>query len=379
MNNVKQTSQAIKNSWKQRVHDAEDKALEVQKLTEELATAISDEKGALYLEQTNNLIAQNLTPKECGLRPLSKSENTFYEKMSTRITNPTQALTAPADTIMPVTIINKVFEDLKKEHKLLSFVDIAPAGLKKWIVSEAENTATWTDLTTALVENITANIKEIDLETLKLTAFFTIPKGIVDLGFEWLDKYVRTIISEAIYKGLEKGIINGNGYKEPIGMIKDLDNSANHIYADKTAVILTDFGTTSYCAAVAKLTKNGTRPINRLGLIVNPLDYLTKVLPAMSFRTPTGEYVNTLPYPTEIIECAEVPNGKAILGLGAKYLIGASALELKKYAETLAVDDKDLYVGKVYSNGRPFDNDSYILLDIENVKPANEVVPKTTK
>ena len=54
----------------------------------------------------------------------------------------------------------------------------------------------------------------------------------LDLGPEWLDRYVRTILAEALANGLE-GIISGRGLAdqavnpddriyEPIGMDRDL-------------------------------------------------------------------------------------------------------------------------------------------------------------
>jgi len=50
----------------------------------------------------------------------------------------------------------------------------------------------------------------------KLSAFIPVSQSILDLGPEWLDRYVRTILSEAIFEGLEGGIIKGTGKDEPI-------------------------------------------------------------------------------------------------------------------------------------------------------------------
>ena len=103
-------------------------------------------------------------------------------------------------------------------------------------------------------------------------------------------------------------------------------------------------------------------------MVVNPVDYLTKVLPAMSFRTPSGEYVNILPYPTDIVQEVTVPKGKAILGIAKRYLLGASSADIKAYKEVMAKEDMDLHIGKIYSNGRPEDNVSFIVVDISSLK-----------
>ena len=49
----------------------------------------------------------------------------------------------------------------------------------------------------------------LDLEQTKLSAFLPVCKAMLDLGPEWLDRYVRTILAEAIANGLEEGIISG--------------------------------------------------------------------------------------------------------------------------------------------------------------------------
>ncbi|OMK58976.1 hypothetical protein [Clostridioides difficile] len=58
----------------------------------------------------------------------------------------------------------------------------------------------------------------------------------LDLGAEWLDRYVRVVLTESISLGLEMGIVAGTGKDQPIGMMKDLKGSVvEGVYPDKTA------------------------------------------------------------------------------------------------------------------------------------------------
>ena len=56
-----------------------------------------------------------------------------------------------------------------------------------------------------------------------------------------------------------------------------------------------------------------------------------------------------------------------IIGIAKEYLLRASKATIKYYAETRALEDQDLYIAKVYANGRPKDNYSFILVDITGV------------
>ncbi|MEK6185665.1 phage major capsid protein, partial [Klebsiella pneumoniae] len=61
------------------------------------------------------------------------------------------------------------------------------------------------------------------------------------LGPVWVERYVRTMISEAMSVGLERGFVIGTGKDEPIGLLKDPSGSVvGGVYPDKkTAGTLT--------------------------------------------------------------------------------------------------------------------------------------------
>lgn len=141
----------------------------------------------------------------------------------------------------------------------------------------------------------------------KLSAFIPVSKDMLDLGPAWLDNYVRIILSEASAGGLEKGIVKGTGKDEPVGMCKDLEAAVTKgVYSDKSKTVLKTLSATDYCAAVAPLAKKpdgGYRVVPEVMLIVNPVDYISKVIPASTVRDSSGNYKNNVfPYPTNAIQ-----------------------------------------------------------------------------
>ena len=57
-----------------------------------------------------------------------------------------------------------------------------------------------------------------------------------------MDRYVREILTEAIYNGLESGIVAGTGKDQPIGMMKKVGDDvevSGGVYPDKEAIAVT--------------------------------------------------------------------------------------------------------------------------------------------
>ena len=68
-----------------------------------------------------------------------------------------------------------------------------------------------------------------------MTAFIPIANDMLKLGPEWVERYVRTIITEAMAVGLERGYVAGTGNNEPIGLLKDLKGAVvEGVYPDGT-------------------------------------------------------------------------------------------------------------------------------------------------
>ena len=325
-----------------------------------------------------------------GVRVLTSVEKKYFEKLGQALKsdNPKQALTDP-ELVMPQTVLNAVFADLQTEHPLLSKISFTnTSGAIKFLFSKNEyQKAVWGKLCAEITEEIEASFTEIDMTLMKLTAFIPVCEAMLDLGPAWLDSYVRQCLYEALANGLEDGIINNlNTTTGPVGMISDMTTGSGGVgaatFTAKTATPITDLKPATLGAELAKLAVDAagkTRAIRDVIMIVNPVDYLTKVFPATTVMSGNGTYVNNvLPYPMTVIQSAAVASGKAILGLGYKYFMGLGmsdkAGRIEYSDEFKWLEDQRVYKIKLYANGMPMDNKAFQYLDISRLQPATIAV-----
>lgn len=317
-----------------------------------------------------------------GVRQLTSEEKNYYEKVidAMRSSNPRQAL-ADLDVVMPKTTIDAVFEDLTTEHPLLDAIDFHnTSGLIEMLLNKDETElATWDTLCAKIVTELTSGFEKANMSMNKLSAFLPVCKAMLDLGPAWLDRYVRDILQEALYNGLEDAIVAGDGDKKPIGMMKQVGEGVTVTsgkYPDKEAIEVTNLDPVTYGTLLAKLAKTPkgrTRKVDNVILVVNPVDYFTKVMPGTTLMTPQGTYVNNvLPYPTKIIQSTRVPEGKAVIGLGKKYFMGigtAKSGKIEYSDEYHFLEDERVYLVKLYGHGEPKDNNAFQVLDISKLEP----------
>lgn len=325
-----------------------------------------------------------------GVRVLTSQEKKYFEKLgeAMRAENPKQALTNP-ELVMPETVINAVFDDLQTEHPLLSRISFTNTqGAIKFLMSNNDyQKAVWGKLCAEITEEIESSFKEIDMTLMKLSAFIPVCEAMLDLGPAWLDSYVRQCLYEALANGLEDGIINNlNTTTGPVGMIADMTTGSGGVgaatFTAKTTTPITDLKPATIGAQLAKLAKDEAgkyRAIRDVILIVNPVDYLTKVFPATTVMTGSGTYVNNvLPYPMTVIQSAAVASGKAVLGLGYKYFMGlgmsSRAGRIEYSDEFKWLEDERVYKIKLYANGMPMDNNAFQYLNISGLQPATVAV-----
>lgn len=325
-----------------------------------------------------------------GVRVLTSQEKKYFEKLgeAMRAENPKQALTNP-ELVMPETVINAVFDDLQTEHPLLSRISFTNTqGAIKFLMSKNDyQKAVWGKLCAEITEEIESSFKEIDMTLMKLSAFIPVCEAMLDLGPAWLDSYVRQCLYEALANGLEDGIINNlNTATGPVGMIADMTTGSGGVgkatFTAKTATKLNDLKPATLGVELAKLAKDEAgkyRAIRDVILIVNPVDYMTKVFPATTVMTGNGTYVNNvLPYPMTVIQSAAVASGKAVLGLGYKYFMGlgmsSRAGRIEYSDEFKWLEDERVYKIKLYANGMPMDNNAFQYLDISGLKPLTIAV-----
>lgn len=318
-----------------------------------------------------------------GVHQLTSDETKYYQAVAEamRSSNPKQALT-DLDVVMPKTVIDRVFEDLVQEHPLLDAIDFQNTSglIEMYLNMDGTQLASWGTLTGAITKELTSGFKMVNLSLKKLSAFLPVCKAMLDLGPAWLDRYVRDILTEAIYNGLEQGIIAGSGKDQPIGMLKQVGEGVtvtDGVYPDKEATVVTSLDPVTYgslLAPMAKTPAGKTRVIRGVILVVNPVDYFRKVMPGTTIMSPVGTYVNNvLPYPTTVVQSIRVPEGKAILGLGKKYFMGigtAKSGKIEYSDEYHFLEDERVYLTKLYGHGEPLDNNAFQVLDITKLKPA---------
>jgi len=345
-------------------------------------------------EKMADVIAQNVLAEarqsndtailaQRGVRQLTSEEKKFYEAWSAIVAsgNPKQALTG-GEVSFPQTIINAVFDDIRESHPLLAEINFQNTGgaLRYLISRSGRPTATWGELTAQITQEITLDIQEVDMTLKMLSAFIPVSKAIIDLGAEWLDRYIRSFLAEAIANGLENAIINGLNSTSPIGMIADLstgtvDQDTGVVsYTAKTAVAVTELSPKTIGTQLATLAvgPNGqSRPVSDVILVCNPADYFSKVAPATMVLASDGVYVDKMPFGVKVITSPAVASGKAVLGLAKRYFMGigfsGSAGTIEFSDQYKFVEHKRYYKTYLYGNGMPSDNNCFVYLNIANL------------
>ena len=326
---------------------------------------------------------------ERGYRSLTSKETKFYEKFieGARTSSPKQALEDLLTTEggMPETIFEDVYKDLKEEHPLLSKIQFKYVKyLTQWLLNDhTADKAVWGEINAEIVKQIESAFKSIKIDQGKLSAFVIIALDMLDLGPTFLDNYIRTILKEALACGLEYGSVKGIGVKgEPIGLIRDIhkgvsiDTEAG--YPSKSAIAVSSFSIKDYCNLIAdnilKKENGKVRTLTKVQLLVNPVDYLKKVVPATTVQATDGTYKNDLfPFPTEVIQTTALNEGEAILCVLNEYFFGlgmSKDASIEYSDEFKFLEDKRTYKSKMFGFGRAEDNTSAVLLDITNLDPA---------
>ncbi|MCM1089093.1 MAG: phage major capsid protein [Muribaculaceae bacterium] len=317
-----------------------------------------------------------------GLRQLTSGETKYYEAVinAMKSDSPKQAL-ANLDVTMPKTIIEDVFDSLKAEHRLLAAIDFDNTTyVTEWILNKnGKQKAVWGDITAKIEKELSGDFEKLDMVMFSLTAFMPVAKSMLDLGPAWLDSYIRQVLQDALYVGLEEGVVCGTGVKMPIGMMKNINaaHADGEAYPDKEAIKVTEFTPEAYGGLIGKMAvsrNNRARAVGEVIMIVNPVDYWQRVMPATTIQRPDGTYANNvLPYPTEVIQSEEVPDGKAVLGIAKQYFMGIGMGKdgVIEYDDSYKFLQRErVYTGHLYGNGKPKDNNSFLVLDISELKPA---------
>lgn len=328
---------------------------------------------------------------------LTSEETEFYNKLveNARM-NPQEPMAALSnvDVVTPPSIIDRILDDLKIDHPLLDAINfVNTSGMTEiYLNNDGMGAAAWGELTSAIVKELSSDFLKLNLKHAKLSAFVPIPNSMLDIGPQWLDRYVRTILTNSIAVGSETAIVSGDGKEKPIGMDRNISDGAAVVggaYPAKDAIVIKEFTPATLGAVVTKINKTRKDnprniPEGDLILVVNTDDYWEKVRPATMLLTPNGTWVeNVLPIPTRIIQTVALAKGEAVLGMASKYFYGigigtGKESKIDKSDQYRFLEDQTVYRIKLYGEGRAYDNNAFQKLDISNLKPLAPTVKTIT-
>ncbi|PGT20747.1 phage major capsid protein [Bacillus cereus] len=292
---------------------------------------------------------------------------------------------------LPKTTQERIFDDLVEDHPFLQHIGLENLGaVTEFIYGDPEGAAVWGPLFDGIKGQLNATFRKDSISQLKLTAFIPLANDMLKLGPVWVERYVRTMITEAMKVGLERGFVAGTGKDEPIGLLKDPSGSVvNGVYPDKKPVGTLTFEpgrkTINELKGVVKLLakklnadgSDADRPKNIAGKVVmvtNPFDTFD-IQANATIQNAAGVYVTSLPFNPILTESVFVPQGKVLFFVKGQYVAAMGGTEpIKKYEETLALEDATVYIAKQYATGKPKDKytSQVYTLKLEEVTPPTQ-------
>lgn len=348
-----------------------------EKIIEAIQSIVDEQYSGVisqYQKEFEEYSATKENDAKFGLRTLTEKEKQWIDRAIKQ--EDTSSLTGKEIDYLPETTVSYIFEDLKTAHPLFQYIDWAPAGVQKWFLSERSGKATWGKLTRAIIDKIEAGINSLDLEVNSLSAFMFVPRAIINMGYKWIDRFVRTVLLEVNEEGIETGIIAGDGKESPIGLLKDLEGAVvSGKYPDKTPVAITDFGPDSFGKDVLPtLNRNGKRTVGTIVIIANQNEIDTKIYKATHVLGFNG-YVKADNYKNFVyVACPDVPENKAIAYIPKKYVAGISRMGIDFSDHYKFLEQLRTYSILTYGNGRLKSNDDAVVLDITNLKELKPIV-----
>ncbi|PTF40747.1 phage major capsid protein [Staphylococcus chromogenes] len=381
----------LKNEYFEAVrNDADPETIE-NKYAEYMA-AFSSNLQSEVLKEAREEVYNTSTDKQVrmnrGENILTAEESRFFTNL---VEDDANLDTYKEEVILPESTVLRVFEDMQKARPLLSKINFQIAGIKtRLIVGDPKGAAVWGEVFGKIQGQIQANFKELNFSQNKLTAFAIVPKDMLEFGPEWIERYVRLQLAEAMALKLEEGIVKGNGAasNQPYGLTKDLTYDSDGVTVtgakEKTSsgtLTFADAQTTANELAQALTTlstkENGAQVDVSTGvtLLVNPADQFY-VKAQNTMQTVNGAWVTSLPFNVDVVASEFVDPDKAIFVVGSRYYaVQTGSVTIKSYDQTLALEDADVFIAKQFAHGTPDDNKVALVYDLNiAAKPSGDSV-----
>ncbi|WP_053016419.1 phage major capsid protein [Staphylococcus haemolyticus] len=334
----------------------------------EMFDALSNDLRDEISAEVNNRVVDNGILAKRSQSPLTSEERKFFNEINTEVGYKEEKL-------LPETVIERVFDDLSTEHPLLSKINIQNAGLVTRIIkADATGQAVWGKIFGEIKGQLDAAFNEEEFKQSKLTCFVVVPDDLTMFGPNWVERFVRTQIEEAISVALEAGFLTGEGAakNQPVGLMKDLQSNGGVV--DKTSsgtLTFADADTTvNELKDVLKglSVKEDGKPVKidgKVVLVVNPQDSWD-IQARYTYLTANGGFVTVLPYNVSIVTSEFVPANKLVAFVSDRYdAVRGGGLTVKKFDQTLALEDCILYTAKTFAYAQPADNNASRVYDLK--------------
>jgi hypothetical protein len=339
----------------------EEQTTALNSMIEALATDVRSD----ILNQVNESMVDRSIMQSRGANVLTSEEMKFFNAV-------VEDGGFKSTETLPKTTQERIFDDLVQDHPFLQHIGLENLGaVTEFIYGDPEGAAVWGPLFDGIKGQLNATFHKDSIAQLKLTAFIPLANDMLKLGPVWVERYVRTMIEEAMKVGLERGFVAGTGKNEPIGLLKDPSGSVtNGVYPDKKPVGTLTFEpgrkTINELKGVVKLLakklnadgSDADRPKNIAGKVVmvtNPFDTFD-IQANATIQNAAGAYVTSLPFNPILTESVFVPQGKVLFFVKGKYVAAMGGTEpIKKFEETLALEDATVYIAKQFATGKPKD------------------------
>ena len=293
---------------------------------------------------------------------LSARERKFFNAITTDVGYKEEKL-------LPQETIDRIFENLTTAHPLLAEIGMVNAGLRlKFLKSETSGVAVWGKIFGEIKGQLDAAFSEEEAIQNKLTAFVVIPKDLKDFGPAWIESFVSTQIDEAFAVALEAAFLAGDGNGKPIGLNRQVQAGVaitGGVYPEKTSI--GDLTFADSATTVKELTNvykhhstdekgRAVAVDGKVVMVVNPAD-AWEVKRQYTSLNAQGVYVTALPYNLKIVESLAQVSEKVVTFVSGRYdaYIGGG-ITLRKYDQTLAIEDMDLYTAKQFAYGKAKDD-----------------------
>ncbi|WP_349730447.1 phage major capsid protein [Peribacillus frigoritolerans] len=352
----------------------EGNAEEQSKALNNMLEALAQDVQGDIMNQVNTSMLDRSIMQARGANVLTSEETKFF--------NVVIEVGGFKDTeTLPKTTQERIFDDLVEGHPLLQQLGIQNLGaVTEFIYGDPEGAAVWGPLFGDIQGQLNATFRKESISQLKLTAFIPLSNDMLKLGPVWVERYVRTMISEAMSVGLERGYVAGTGKDMPIGLLKDLKGSVvDGKYPDKESAGILTFepGRATINELKGVVEKLSVHPVGKdqeekvrniagkVVMVVNPFDNFS-IQANATVQNAAGIYVTSLPFNPIITESMFVPKGKVVFFIRGEYVAAVGgAMEVKKFDQTLAMEDATLYIAKQYATGKPKDNYAVQVYDLD--------------